>query len=180
MAWFKRQKQSSYGPIVFTTKKDAEEQQRRLEAAGITGGYTERRDGNTYITYQGTDPEKAKAYLREREVPNDRTYIVVETDDGTWGTDSSSLYLEHLRPWQLNTDADCEGELTSLIDGFHNYTLAARGTVDNFLAQIACGDCGHEWIDGIRYNDRTLVRCPACRSTNRVDTAPLLDQFRVY
>jgi len=46
---------------------------------------------------------------------------------------------------------------------------------DNFLAEIRCGRCGHEWIDGIRYSDVTRVRCPDCRAFNRVDSGSLVE-----
>lgn len=144
----------------------------RAEAAGLTLRRTEDRDGNTYIVYRGADPEAAKRFLRAEPVPHDRWYVVVETPDGVWGTDSTSLYLEALRPWQHGTaEPDATGSITALIDGTSNLVMASRGVVDNYLVQVACGRCFHEWIDGVRYQDLTLVRCPACSALNRVDSS---------
>lgn len=183
MAWFRRRKEaeSKYSPMLFVTDEALERHTQRTEAAGLKFKCVEERGGNTYETYEGSDPEKAKEFLRKEPVANDHTYILVETPDGTWGTDSSSLYLERLRPWQLDADgADCSGSLAKLIDGFHNLELAAKGVVDNFLVEVCCGRCEHAWIDGIRYNDVTLVRCPDCGAGNRVDSSGISSQVHFH
>jgi hypothetical protein len=153
-------------------RSDADSPARRAEAAGLTLRRTEDRDGNTYIVYRGDDPEAAKRFLRAEPVPHDRWYVVVETPDGVWGTDSTSLYLENLRPWQCGTaEPDVTGAITALIDGTSNLVMAARGVVDNYLVEVTCGRCSHEWIDGVRYQDLTLVRCPVCSAINRIDSS---------
>lgn len=174
MAWFGRRSKTTYSGKVFADRVSLERWERKLADAELTFISEETTGENTYDTYFGNDPEKAKVFLRAEPVPNDYHYIVVETADGTWGTDSNSLYLEKLRPWQLATDdAECIGTINALVDGFHNLNLAAAGVVDNYLVKVACGRCGHEWIDGIRYLDVTLVRCPECVAANHVDSSDI-------
>lgn len=183
MPWFRRRKakESEYHHLVFGNDEALEQHQQKTDAAGLRFKFVEERGGRIYHTYECSDPERAKEFLRAEPVANDHTYIIVETPDGTWGTDSSSLYLERLRSWQLNVhEADCTGSLSKLIDGFHNLELAARGVVDNFAVEICCGRCSHEWIDGIRFNNVTLVRCPSCGAANRVDSFELSSQIRFH
>ncbi|NYI05333.1 hypothetical protein [Allostreptomyces psammosilenae] len=171
MAWLRRRKETTWSGMVFADDAALEDWKRRTAEAGLTFVGKKENAGNTYVTFTGTDAEKAKAFLREEPVPHDRYYVVVETPDGVWGTDSNSIYLEQLRPWQLRTrDADCDGELTTLIDGVHNLLLAQRGIIDNFVVGVSCGRCEREWIDGVRYGGETLVRCPGCQARNRVDS----------
>ena len=171
MAWFRRRR-TTWSGLVFASDEALEQWRRKLAEAELTYLGEERRSGNIYRTFRGNDPEKAKRFLRGEPVDRDNLYLVVETPDGTWGTDSNALYLEQLRPWQRHVDnADCTGQITALIDGLHNLRFAARGIVDNYAVEVTCGRCRHEWIDGIRYRNATLVRCPACRATNRVDSS---------
>ncbi len=48
--------------------------------------------------------------------------------------------------------------------------MAARGISDNFVVKIKCGKCEHEWFDGVRYKNLTAVRCPNCKTINKVDS----------
>jgi hypothetical protein len=176
MRW--RRKSTWSRRIVFGDNESLDRWKRKLADAELTFVGDEKNGENTYRTFRGNDAEKAKSFLRAEPVPHDSYYLVVETPDGVWGTDSNSIYLERLRPWQLEIEkADCAGLITAIIDGFHNLTLAARGIVDNYVVGVACGRCDQEWIDGVRYRDVTLVRCPACAAANRVNSVNIDVQF---
>lgn len=172
MGWLGRKKKSEYSTLVFVDRAAAAAYQQKLDEAELTFVAVERTGGNTYRTFRGNDAEKAKVFLRNEPVDAEFLYLVVETPDGTWGVDINGIYLEKLRPWQLRTDeADCAGTITALIDGFHNLGLAARGTSDNYVVEVACGKCSGEWLDAVRYRDLTLVRCPGCAAANLVDSS---------
>jgi hypothetical protein len=96
----------------------------------------------------------------------------VETPDGAWGTDIEGLYLERLRPWQLETGAaDCQVPAGTVTGNMKSLVLAKQGVVDNFLVWVGCGRCEHRWTDGIRYQNKTLTRCPSCGTRNLVDSS---------
>lgn len=171
MAWFGRRSGQDRS-VPLASDEPPERWQRRVTEAGLRFVNVKRTDQGTYQTLVGDDPERAKAFLRDEPVDKERYYIVVETPDGTWGTDIEGLYLENLRPWQRETaTADCDGAISGLIDANQSIEAAARGWADNFVVKVSCGRCGHEWIDGVRYRDLTLVRCPRCRAGNRIDSA---------
>ncbi|WP_329259913.1 CHAT domain-containing protein [Actinoallomurus sp. NBC_01490] len=128
-------------------------------------------NGAVYETYRAADAEAAKAFLMTKQVDKRLYYIVVETPRGNWGMDIEGLYLENLLPWQLDTSAaDCIGQIRS-VTNFFGLASAARGTVDNYVAQVQCGRCGRLWHDGLRYQRDTLVRCPGCGAGNSVDSS---------
>jgi DNA-directed RNA polymerase subunit RPC12/RpoP len=130
----------------------------------------ERKGSNTYETYAGSDAESARAFLMSKAVTQPQYYIVVETKDGTWGIDTEGLYLEKLRPWQTNVrSAKCEVAAARL-SSMSSVAMAARGITDNFISSVECGTCGREWLDGVRYQNVTVVRCPGCGTKNSVDT----------
>lgn len=130
----------------------------------------EKTGGGTYEVYQGADPESAKEFLLTKRVNENQYYIIVETPKGNWGIDVKGLFLEHLEPWQTNlTLAECEGSISKMPDMF-SLQMAAKGINDNFLASIGCGQCKHQWIDGVRYQNLTIVRCPNCKKYNKVDS----------
>jgi phage FluMu protein Com len=124
----------------------------------------------TYEDYRGTDAESAKEFLLTKKTSLPKYYIRVETPEGNWGMDKEGLYLERLLPWQVNvTSAKVEGK-----HGFpgtmFGVIMAKKGIVDNFVVEIACGKCGHEWQDGVRYQNTTVVKCPKCKTLNKVDS----------
>ncbi len=53
-----------------------------------------------------------------------------------------------------------------------NLGIAERGIADNFVVQVQCGKggCNGLWHDALRYQDKTIVRCPKCSSFNVIDT----------
>lgn len=123
-----------------------------------------------YEVYKGTDAESAKVFLSMREVDRPLYHIVVETPEGNWGRDIEGLYLERLLSWQTNINsAECEGYIVSLLSTF-NLQTAAKGFNDNFTVIIECGKCGHQWLDGVRYQNITVVRCPKCLAFNKIDS----------
>ncbi len=129
---------------------------------------------NTYETYRAPDAETAREYLASREVLEDLYYIVVETPEGNWGIDKLGLYLERLLPFQTDlAAAECDGE-THGIAAIPSLTMAAKGASDNFIITVECGRCGHQWKDGVRYQQPTVVRCPSCKALSKVETAPFL------
>lgn len=130
----------------------------------------EKTGNSTYEVYQGVDPESAKEFLMTKRVDEERYYIIVETPLGNWGVDVKGLFLEHLEPWQKNLAyAECEGSICKMPDEF-SLRNAAKGFNDNFLATVECGQCKHQWIDGVAYQNSTIVRCPNCKKYNKVDS----------
>jgi len=135
--------------------------------------YTERGIGGTatYEIYKGTDAESAKAFLLKKRVNKKLYYIVVETPEGNWGMDVEGLYLEKLLPWQTDlASAECEGTIIPMSWSLFGLRMAARGFNDNFIVKVRCGKCEHEWLDGVRYQNTTVVRCPKCKTLNKVDS----------
>lgn len=126
----------------------------------------------TYEVYQAKSAEAARSFLKSKRVEQKLYYIVVETPEGNWGVDIDGLYLEQLLPFQFDIDsAQCEGYICGMpaVTGFQ---YAANGFADNFVVPIRCGKCGYEWNDGIRYKNATVVRCPNCKTLNKVDSRP--------
>ncbi len=131
----------------------------------------DRNQSGTYETYRGQDAESAKAFLMTKRVDEPQYYIVVETPEGNWGLDVKGLYLERLLPFQTNVAAaQVQGRTCGFPDMF-SLQMAARGINDNFLAKVECGKCQHQWQDGLRYKNVTVVRCPGCKTLNKVDTS---------
>lgn len=127
-----------------------------------------RQDGRVYEVFQGYDSESAKAFLATRKVTKKKYYVVVETPDGNWGADIEGLYLERLRDWQTNIDL-AEYEAIAQTHNMFSAQMAARGVNDNFIAKVNCGNCGSDWLDGIRYKSITVVKCPYCESFNKLE-----------
>jgi phage FluMu protein Com len=127
--------------------------------------------GGTYEIYQSTDTESAKAFLKTRTVTEPKYYVIIETPDGNWGIDKEGLYLEQLLPWQKDLSlAGVEGSHNPLSVVAFSLQMAARHITDNFIVQVTCGSCGQEWLDGVRYQNTTVVRCPKCKTYNSIDT----------
>jgi hypothetical protein len=172
MAWLSRRKGQA--------RRFPEGWEQRLAEAGLTLVGVESKGTGTYVTLSGPDPEKAKAFLRNEPIEDELYYVVVQTPDGNWGVDINGIYLEGLRPWQLDVDgADHEGVIVTLIDGVHGLTTAAQGILDNYIVEVRCGGCAHEWVDGVRYANVTLVCCPSCEATNRVDSSGYTASFHL-
>ena len=158
--------------ITFPDKAAIDHWNRRVADAGLTVRGVEYNGQASYLTLAGSDAERAKAFLGNEFVDRELYYIVVETPDGTWGLDIEGLYLEQLRPWQLDTgSAEYEVPAGSFAGNSHGAELAKLGRVDNFLVWIGCGRCAHRWADGVRYQNRTLTRCPSCGAKNLVDSS---------
>jgi hypothetical protein len=136
----------------------------------------EQNNSGTYEIYKARDAESAKEFLMERDVKEKLYYIVVETPEGNWGMDMQGLYLEHLLPFQSNIEsAESEGSM-NLIPSMFSLQMAANGITDNFINTVECGKCNHQWQDGLRYQESTIVRCPKCKSLNKIDSSNL----RIY
>jgi predicted Zn-ribbon and HTH transcriptional regulator len=131
--------------------------------------YTDR--GATYEIYKGSDPETAKEFLGKKTVTQGMYYILVETADGNWGKDKDGIYLEHLQSWQNDLSSiDAEGQFIPMTWSDQGLKYAAKGINDNFIVKLECGKCKHQWIDGVRYNNDTLVKCPQCKAKNKIDS----------
>jgi len=124
----------------------------------------------TYEYYAASSAEEAKQFLASREVTQSFYYIQVETPaEGVWGLDKDGLYLVNLLPFQKNLLlAQCEGSYTQF--PFSAIVMASKGISDNFVSNIICGSCGHEWKDALRVKSKTIVKCPKCKKYNSVDT----------
>jgi len=132
----------------------------------------EREGNNTYEIYKGKDAESARAFLLTKRVDKKLYYIVVETPEGNWGMDVQGLYLERLLPWQTNVgSAECDGHIIPMSWSHFGLEMAARKFNDNFVVKVQCGKCEYQWLDGIRYQNNTVVRCPTCKALNKVDSS---------
>lgn len=135
----------------------------------------ERKQGSTYEVYKGDDSESAKEFLMGRRVDEAQYYIVVETPEGNWGMDVKGLYLEKLLPFQKDlASAQIDGSTCAMPDMF-GLQMAARGINDNFVVKVECGKCQHQWPEALRYQNKTVVRCPKCKTLNKIDSS----HFRV-
>ncbi|MBN1202439.1 MAG: hypothetical protein JXJ20_11330 [Anaerolineae bacterium] len=131
-----------------------------------------KRGNNTYEVYKGTDAESARAFLKTKTVTQPLYYVVVETpSEGNWGMDKEGLYLERLLPWQTDLSKATVTGACNLVPDMFSLQMAARGINDNFINTIQCGSCEHEWQDGLRYQKTTVVRCPKCKTYNKIDTS---------
>ena len=131
----------------------------------------ERNNENTYEIYNGIDAESAKDFLLTKRVDKKLYYILVETPEGNWGMDIEGLYLEHLLPWQTSVNsAKCTGIIIPMSHSNFGLNSAARGFNDNFIVKVQCGKCENQWSDGVRYQNITVVRCPKCKTLNKVDS----------
>ncbi|MBM3334891.1 hypothetical protein FJY63_09540 [Candidatus Sumerlaeota bacterium] len=134
--------------------------------------YTDRnRPGNpTYEDYECDDAELAKEFLMTRSVDRELYYVTVKTPMGTWGIDIKGLYKERLLLWQTDiAPAEIDGHILGIPDTF-SLTQAAVGSNDSFITSIECGNCGHHWVEGVRYQNWTVVECPHCHKRNKVSS----------
>jgi ssDNA-binding Zn-finger/Zn-ribbon topoisomerase 1 len=154
------------------------------ESAGASGTKVKppkflRKDRNqsgTYEVYKGTDAESAREFLLGKRVDEAQYYIVVETPEGNWGMDVKGLYLERLAPFQKDLgSAQIDGSTCSMPDMF-GLQMAAKGINDNFVVNVECGKCKHQWHDAVRYQNKTVVRCPDCKTLNKIDSS----NFKVF
>jgi phage FluMu protein Com len=131
----------------------------------------EQKQDSTYEIYKGKDAETAREFLMTKRIDEQLYYIVVETPEGNWGLDVKGLYLERLLPFQKDVgSAECEGATCSMPDIF-SLQMAAKGFNDNFIITVECGKCKHQWQDGLRYQAITVVRCPKCKTLNKINSS---------
>jgi HEAT repeat protein len=146
--------------------------------SGIRSLGTSRKGHYTYQQYEGSDAESARAFLRQLDsvtrIDDEDQYVTVETSEGVWGRDREGLFLVRLLPWQTDLSrAQCDGQITVKPTPASVRNALDDHEMDNVIATVTCGRCGHEWQDGIRYRDLTVVRCPRCRTMNRIDATRL-------
>ena len=123
---------------------------------------------NVYEVYKCEDAELAKEFLLSKRVYEELYYLTVETPMGNWGMDIKGLYKERLLPWQTEVGlAEVEGSVFGLANSFA-LEMAVRGINDNFVVKVRCGQCGHQWLEGLRYQDWTVVQCPKCKKKNKI------------
>lgn len=131
------------------------------------------RGNKTYELYTWDDPEQSRQWLLKKKVTEPLYYIQVKTEQGVWGIDKEGLFLTNLLPWQTNLAlAKHEGEIVGTPNAF-NLGMAVQDVADNFVIEVQCGneDCGYRWMDGIRYQGKTVVRCPECRDCSLIDSS---------
>lgn len=159
--------------FLFGSKKNADESSTpKIKQPKFVRKYNAKGQGgdSTYETYQGTNAESAKAFLMTKRVDKPMYYVLVDTPEGNWGMDVHGLYLERLLPWQTNIgSAECEGNMHMMPD-MYGVEMTAKGFNTNYIAKIHCGKCEHDWLDGVRYDNLTVVRCPNCKALNKVDS----------
>jgi len=131
---------------------------------------TGRRGGNTYEDFVCGDLELAKEFLRGRFVDRPRHYIQILTPDGVWGSDIDGLYQRQLPEWKTDPSLiECEGSAAG-IPNPTGFLYCVHGTADNFTIDVECGRCDHGWLDALRYQASTVVRCPSCGAYNNIDS----------
>ncbi len=143
--------------------------------------------GATYEIYAADHAEAAKGFLLSRQIDRENYYVMVETPEGTWGLDRLGLYLERLLPFQADLSAAGHDGRTCSMPDSAGLVMAANGINESFVIKVECGKCQHQWMDAVRYQNVTIVRCPACKALSRIDTAnihrvvtakyPLFDRF---
>ena len=125
---------------------------------------------SVYEVYKCEDVELAIEFLLTKSVGRQQYYVVVETPNGNWGMDIKGLFKEHLLSWQTDArSAEVEGHALGIADSF-SIQMAARGINDNFVVGVKCGNCGHQWVEGLRYKSWTLVQCPKCQKRNKISS----------
>ncbi len=125
----------------------------------------------TYEYYRADSAEEAKYFLEQTQVTKPLYYVMVDTPQGKWGRDKDGMFLEQLCDFQNNLSlAQCEGKVNLLPLRMEDVKIAANGITDNYLIGITCGSCGYEWVDGVAYREKTIVKCPECGKYNLVDT----------
>jgi len=67
--------------------------------------------------------------------------------------------------------------LTKRVKSAFGLQAVARGMADNMIAKVQCGSCEHEWMDAVRYQNVTVVRCPKCKMLNKVDSGNIHSLF---
>lgn len=175
---------ATYGTCSFSEPNDVETQaseseKTKSDSDDITNDVKfidkENKQGGIYEIYSANNAETAKGFLRSKEIDEIKYYCIVETPEGNWGKDINGIYLEQLLPFQVNTDnAECEGSVFQ--PDLKTLEMAARGMGDNFPSTVECGKCKHQWLDGVRYQNTTVVKCPECKTLNKIDS----NQFEVY
>jgi len=124
----------------------------------------------TYDDYECNDAELAKEFLLTKSIDKEHYYVTVKTPMGLWGIDIKGLFKERLLSWQTDiSEAEIEGHIFGLADSF-SLTMAANGTNDNFVISVECDNCEHHWIEGVRYQNWTVVECPHCHKRNKVNS----------
>ncbi len=128
------------------------------------------RGGSTYEDFVCGDPEVAKEFLRGRFVDRPRYYIQILTPDGMWGADIDGLYQRQLPEWKTDLSLiECDGS-TAGFPSPTGFGYCVQGIADNFTIDVECGRCNYGWLDALRYQASTVVRCPSCGAYNKIDS----------
>jgi hypothetical protein len=132
-------------------------------------------DGRTYEMYLWEDPQEARLWLLEKTVEDPLYYITIKTDQGVWGIDKDGLYLTNLLPWQINLELAKYSGQTTGFPAKSSLLFASKNITDNFIVHVQCGnpECGFIWQDGVRYQNKTVVRCPECKEFSLIDTSSI-------
>jgi DNA-directed RNA polymerase subunit RPC12/RpoP len=114
--------------------------------------------------FAARNAKSAREFLALRRVNKPNYRVIVRTnDEGTWIAVPGSIWLESLLPFQKDLRA-------AQVSGCIQCVLETRNPAGTcVMAEILCANCGASWTDGLRPGSSTVVRCPDCRSLNRVD-----------
>ena len=125
----------------------------------------------TYEDYTARTAEEAKHFLSLTVVTEPCYYVMVHTPEGEWGCDKEGIFLSQLCGFQHELSLrQCDAQTALLPVRMCDLQAAANKITDNYTLSITCGECGFNWIDGVGYRTKTIVRCPECGKYNLADT----------
>jgi tetratricopeptide (TPR) repeat protein len=127
-------------------------------------------DGRWIEVLEAPDSRIAREFLKVRRLRRPGYEVrVITPREGTWSLNDAGLHLDKLLPFQVHPRL---AKTTGRIIGTpHPVSLAAAqsGETDNYVVEVECGHCSHAWPDAVRPSKPTLVRCPACGTSNRIE-----------
>lgn len=125
----------------------------------------------TYEDYTAGTAEEAKYFLEQTSVTQPLYYVLVHTPQGDWGKDKDGMFLSQLCGFQRDVSLrQCDAKMAMFPERMLDLQMAATKAADNYLLSITCGVCAYEWLDGVAYRAKTIVKCPECGRYNLADT----------
>ena len=125
----------------------------------------------TYEDYVAENAEEAIYFLEQTLVTEPLYYVMVHTPQGNWGKDKDAIFLAQLCDFQKDLSLyQCDAKTALMPERMSDLQMAANKISDNFMLSITCGECGYNWVDGVGYRTKTIVKCPDCGKYNLANT----------